>query len=113
MIKKSLSAVANWDAKTALALAFFAGYFALIYLAMNTVMTPEQTEIVRDLIGPLTPIVGIVGFAIWKNSRKDNLEAAANAEANVMHAQTANRAVEVAANAEASPVDRDPWEKKS
>ena len=99
----------NWDAKTVLAALFIIGYFVLVG-ALPMVLenvSQETREIVDGLLEPLKPVIGIIAFALWRNSRRDNLEAEANARA--VENFTAQA---IAAKPAAEPVageGADPW----
>lgn len=116
----------NWDSKTVLAALFLAGYFALILFLPSMISGLDENArgVVDKLVDPLGPVIGIIAFAIWRNSQRDNIEAEANAGVARENAETvkllvhkappptlpAEDAVPASAPAPAPRPAGDPWE---
>lgn len=109
----------NWDSKTVLAALFLIGYFGLILFLPGMLEDLDENgrDIVSDLVKPLGPVIGIIAFAIWRNSRRDNVEAEANANAARENADTlkllAHKSPPATTGSSDHPhtLSRDPWDR--
>lgn len=75
-----LDKVKNWDAKALLAGLVLILYFGALAFVGLAPIPDDRLPIIREMLVVIGPIVGMGAHSIWRNSRLENINAAASAE---------------------------------